>query len=80
MEDHSNEYFWCLTHHRVEPWDGCRSAERLGPYPTEADAARALETAEERNEAWENDPRFNDDEDVDDDGGDDHGALWNATH
>jgi hypothetical protein len=55
------EYWFCLTHHRVEGEEGCRSADRLGPYPSEAAAARALETVEERNEAWDNDPAWNDD-------------------
>ncbi|MGH3365011.1 MAG: hypothetical protein ACRDOW_09795 [Nocardioidaceae bacterium] len=55
------EYWFCLTHHRVEGEEGCRSADRLGPYPSEAAAARALESVEERNEAWDNDPAWNDD-------------------
>lgn len=55
------DYWFCLTHHRVEGEEGCRSADRLGPYPSEAAAARALESVEERNEAWDNDPAWNDD-------------------
>ena len=47
----SAEYWFCLTHHRVEGVEGCRNADRLGPYPTEAEAARALDKVEERNEA-----------------------------
>jgi hypothetical protein len=54
------EYWFCLTHHRVEGEEGCRSADRLGPYPSEAAAARALETVQERNESWDNDPNWND--------------------
>ncbi|WP_435741729.1 hypothetical protein [Nocardioides sp. SYSU DS0663] len=62
------EYWYCVKHHRVESGDGlCASRHRLGPYPTEAEAARALETAEERNEAWESDPDWNDDVDAADD-------------
>ena len=57
----SDEYWYCLKHHAVEGTDGCRNADRLGPYDTAAEAARALETVEERNEAWENDPDWNDD-------------------
>ena len=30
------EWYWCLKHHAVEPYDGCRSEERLGPYATQA--------------------------------------------
>lgn len=55
------EYWFCLTHHRVEGTDGCKNADRLGPYPSEAEASRALEKVEERNEAWDSDPDWNDD-------------------
>ncbi|MCD2195298.1 hypothetical protein LQ327_18170 [Actinomycetospora endophytica] len=48
---HENEYYFCLNHHRVEGVDGCSAPERLGPYPDEATAARALEIVRERNEA-----------------------------
>jgi hypothetical protein len=56
-----SEYWFCLTHHTVEGKDGCKSADRLGPYPSQAEAARALEKVQERNEAWDNDPDWNDD-------------------
>lgn len=56
----SDEWYWCLTHHAVEPYEGCKSEERLGPYATQADAARALEKVAERNEQYDHDPRFND--------------------
>ena len=46
-------YWWCLTHRRVEPDEGCAHAERLGPYDTREDAASALERAHERTEAWD---------------------------
>ncbi len=55
------EYYWCLRHSRVEDENGCRAADRLGPYPTREEAERALQTAAERTEAWETDPRWNDD-------------------
>ena len=54
-------YFFCLKHHTVEGQDGCRASDRLGPYATEAEAARALDKVEERNEAWDDDPKWNDD-------------------
>nr|WP_300146328.1 hypothetical protein [Propionicimonas sp.] len=60
------DWYYCLDHHTVEPYEGCRSATRLGPYPTAAEAADAIEKAVQRNEEWENDPRFSDDEDEDD--------------
>jgi hypothetical protein len=57
----AEEFWYCLTHHRVEGRHGCKNADRLGPYPSEGEAARALEKVEDRNEAWENDPDWNDD-------------------
>jgi hypothetical protein len=56
------EYWFCLKHHHVEGEQGCRAADRLGPYPTEAAASRALEKVEERNEEWEHDPAWTDDD------------------
>jgi hypothetical protein len=45
------QWFYCLKHNRVEPSEGCRAADRLGPYPDKETAARALEIARERTEA-----------------------------
>ena len=56
-----NEYWFCLTHHAVEGRDGCKNSDRLGPYASSAEASRALEKVEERNEEWDNDPKWNDD-------------------
>ncbi len=61
------QYYWCLEHHRVEPYDGCKAADRLGPYDTVDEAERAIQRVEERNEEWDNDPRFNDEVVEDDD-------------
>ncbi|MCW2849928.1 MAG: hypothetical protein JWR90_3902 [Marmoricola sp.] len=61
MSESESEFWYCLKHHRVEGKDGCKNADRLGPYPTEAEAARALEKTQERNEEWDNDPKWNDD-------------------
>ena len=55
------KYWYCLKHHAVEPEEGCGQKDRLGPYDSEADAARALEKVQERNEEWDNDPAWNDD-------------------
>ena len=55
------EWYFCLDHKTVEPLDGCRAAVRLGPYPTREEAERALETVERRNEAWDNDPEWAED-------------------
>ena len=62
-------WYYCLDHHTVEPYEGCRSLSRLGPYPTADEAAHALDRVVERNDEWENDPRYHDpDEDEDDEG------------
>lgn len=55
MTDSDSEQFWfCLTHHSVEPADsGCANKDRLGPYPTQAEASRALEKVQENNERWD---------------------------
>lgn len=45
------QWFYCFVHETVEPREGCRAADRLGPYPDKATAARALEIAHERTEA-----------------------------
>ena len=55
-----SKYWFCLKHHAVEGQEGCDYKDRLGPYETEADAARALEKVKERNEEWDNDPNWND--------------------
>jgi len=36
-------------------------ADRLGPYPSREEAERALDKVAERNEAFDNDPRWKDD-------------------
>lgn len=54
-------FYYCLKHRAVEGEDGCRAKHRLGPYATQGEAEHALDRVEERNEAWENDPDWNDD-------------------
>nr|WP_298132489.1 hypothetical protein [Micropruina sp.] len=46
-------WYWCLKHHAVEPYEGCKAEDRLGPYPTRDEAAAALEKVRERNEQWD---------------------------
>jgi hypothetical protein len=41
-------WFYCLKHGTVEPEGVCKAKDRLGPFPDEASAARALETIHER--------------------------------
>ena len=55
------EFWFCLKHRTVEGRDGCRNADRLGPYASAAEASQALQRVEERNESWDNDPDWNDD-------------------
>jgi hypothetical protein len=45
------QWFYCLKHGTVEGPEGCRAADRLGPYPDKETASRALEIARERTEA-----------------------------
>jgi hypothetical protein len=61
MSDDDEQYWYCLNHKTVETRDGCKNADRLGPYTSYADASRALDKVEERNEEWDNDPNWNDD-------------------
>ena len=55
------QWWYCLKHNQVEGADGCADTHRMGPYASEAEAARALQTAADRTEAWDNDPKWNDD-------------------
>ncbi|MFD9705348.1 hypothetical protein [Lentzea sp. NPDC059081] len=47
----SSGWYYCLTHQAVEQGKGCKGPDRMGPYPDEATAARALEIARERTRA-----------------------------
>ena len=59
-DDSAERYYFCLKHHAVEGAEGCSASDRLGPYPSRAEAERALEKVRERNEQWDNDPNWND--------------------
>jgi hypothetical protein len=53
--------WFCVKHKRVEQGeDMCPPIDRLGPFSTSEEAEHALEKAEDRNEAWDNDPKWND--------------------
>jgi hypothetical protein len=54
-------YWWCLDHQRVEPDEGCANSVRLGPFSTHEEAEHALELAQKRTEAWDNDETWSDD-------------------
>jgi hypothetical protein len=60
-----DEFWFCLKHHEVEGRDGCRNADRLGPYASREEASRALDKVQSRNEEWEHDPAWNDQDDED---------------
>jgi len=47
------EWYWCLQHHAVEPYEGCKSENRLGPYPTREAAEGALDKVKARNDQWD---------------------------
>jgi hypothetical protein len=51
--DGKQQWWFCLKHKTVEPEAGCPAKDRLGPYPSQEEAARALETARRRNEEWD---------------------------
>lgn len=55
MDEHG--YWWCLKHNRVEGYEGCANTKRLGPFRTEAEAARALRIVHERNERYDKEDR-----------------------
>ncbi len=51
--DDEQQWWYCLRHKRVEHGAGCPGKDRLGPYPSQEAAARALETVRRRNEEWD---------------------------
>jgi hypothetical protein len=59
----TTHYWWCLDHQRVETDEGCANSVRLGPFSDYAEAERALELAQKRTEAWDNDETWSDDKD-----------------
>jgi hypothetical protein len=52
-KDLSGTFWFCVEHHTVEPFHGCGSNQRLGPFETEAEAAKALDTVAERNRRYD---------------------------
>lgn len=49
------DFYYCLTHATVEQGPVCRSADRMGPYPTAAAAADWRTTHAAREDAWADD-------------------------
>ena len=62
MTSEGQQWWWCLRHQRAESDPDCAHAQRLGPYPSRGAAEQALARADERAEAWDRDPRWNDEE------------------
>ncbi|MDT0264846.1 hypothetical protein RM844_00925 [Streptomyces sp. DSM 44915] len=62
------EWYYCLKHGKVEEGPECPAKDRLGPYASREEAARAIETARERDDQWRQDPRWNDEPDREDGG------------
>lgn len=61
--DPSQSYYYNLKTGRVERGLVSDWIERIGPYATHAEAAKALERAQARNEEWERQDREWDGED-----------------
>ena len=54
-------WFDLRTKSAVQDNKAGKVADRLGPYSSREEAERALEKVDERNEAYDSDPRWNDD-------------------
>jgi hypothetical protein len=58
-----SSFYYCVKHHRVETEeDMCPPIDRLGPFGSREEAELALEKAAKRNEDWDNDPAWTDEE------------------
>lgn len=52
--DNAKRWWYSLKTHKVEDDDGpTPGKDRLGPFDSPEDAARALETVQRRNEEWD---------------------------
>jgi hypothetical protein len=49
----AGEFWFCMEHRRVEKLEDTDSANRIGPFSTEEQAAHALETIHEREKAYD---------------------------
>lgn len=62
MDHMSQQWWYCMRHSTVEGEDGCANIHRMGPYASQDEAARALRTAADKSEAWEQDERWKDED------------------
>lgn len=54
----ADQWYWCRKHGTAEPeGQACRALDRMGPYPTREAAENWRETAEARNDRWEEQDR-----------------------
>jgi hypothetical protein len=53
IEDLSGTFWFCLDHHTVEGFAGCGSRNRIGPFPSQEQAAQALQTVADREQRYE---------------------------
>ncbi len=52
----AGQYYWCLSHSRVEAGDDrCPAKDQLGPYDSAREAEEALARIRQRNEEWDAD-------------------------
>ncbi|WP_103500969.1 MULTISPECIES: hypothetical protein [Streptomyces] len=58
----AGEWYYCLKHQTVEEGMDCPGKDRMGPYASREEAARAMEIAHNRDEAWRTDPRWRDED------------------
>ena len=55
------QWWYCISHKTVESDEvACKAIDRLGPYTSREEAEHALEKVAERNDAWDNDPKWKD--------------------
>ena len=48
------QWWYCVKHKTVESDQvACKAVDRLGPYATQEEAERALDTVAKRNAAWD---------------------------
>lgn len=55
LGDAEGEWYYCFKHKKVETQDECHQMDRMGPYPTQADAEHWREHVAERNKEWDDD-------------------------
>jgi hypothetical protein len=51
--DLEKTYWFCVKHRAVEPFEGCGSQNRIGPFDTSEQAAQALDTIADRERRYD---------------------------